>query len=82
MAEFAKGAASGAYDCDLGMVLPLSVEEIGPIEYAIKSVVENVDYWGRKAIVLRVDGELAIKLLADAIRAHRHDPTILEVKPR
>ena len=32
------------YDRDLGMVLPLSVEEKGPIEYAVKSVVENIEH--------------------------------------
>ena len=44
------------YDVALGMVLPLVVDEKGPIAYAIGSIIENIAHWGRKAIVLRVDG--------------------------
>ncbi|CAK0841766.1 unnamed protein product [Prorocentrum cordatum] len=70
------------YDQELGMVLALVVDEKGPIEYAIRSVTEYLGYWGRKAIILRVDGEPAIKALAEAIRIGRADPTVLEMKPR
>ena len=70
------------YDQELGTVLPLVVDEKGPIEYAIKSIVEYLRYWGRKAIVLRVDGEPAIKALAEAIQLQRAESTVLEMKPR
>lgn len=70
------------YDIELGMVLPLVVDEKGPIECAIRSVVETLSYWGRKAIVLRVDAEPAIKALAEAVQLARSDATVMEVKPR
>ncbi len=70
------------YDVELGMVLPAVVDEKGPIQYAIRSVIENLAYWGRKAIGLRVDGEPAFKALAEAIRIARAESTVIEVKPR
>jgi hypothetical protein len=70
------------YDVDLGMVLPVVVDEKGPIQYAIRSVCENLGHWGRKDIILRVDGEPAIKALAEAIRLARPESTVIEVKPR
>ena len=70
------------YDQELGMVLALVVDEKGPIDYAIRSVIEYLRHWGRNDIVLRVDGEPAIKALAEAIRLGRSESTVLEMKPR
>ena len=72
------------YDIDMGMILPLVADEKGPIEYVIKSVCENISWWGRIHIVLRVDGEPAIKALAEAIKVFRQKPppqeTVIEIK--
>ena len=51
------------YDVELGMMNPTVVGEEGPIQYSIRSACEHLTYWGRKAIILRVDGEPAIKAL-------------------
>ena len=74
--------ALDVYDVELGLILPVVVDDKGPIEYAIHSVIEYIGFWGRKDIVLRVDGEPAIKALAEAIQAARRDSTTLEIKPR
>ena len=66
----------------MGITLPISVREKGPIEYAIKSIVDNVADWGVKDVVLRTDGEPAITALAVAVRHARQFPTLLEQKPR
>ena len=31
------------YDVELGMVLPLVVDDKGPIQYAVRSVTENIN---------------------------------------
>jgi len=71
------------YDMELGMLLPLVADEKGPMEYVIKSVCESIAWWGRRGIVLRSDGDPAIKALAEAIKVFRKkDETVLELKPR
>ena len=59
------------YDMELGMLLPLVADEKGPMEYVIKSVCESIAWWGRRGIVLRSDGEPAIKALVEAIKVFR-----------
>ncbi|CAK0835832.1 unnamed protein product [Prorocentrum cordatum] len=47
------------YHQELGMVLALVVGEKGPIQCALRKVIEYLGHWGRKATVSRVDGEPA-----------------------
>eukprot|EP00974_Lingulodinium_polyedra_P045476 4360182-Lingulodinium_polyedra.AAC.1 len=46
---------------DMGLTLPIPAGDKGPIEYCIKAFCENVNEWGVKELILRVDGEPAIK---------------------
>eukprot|EP00971_Amphidinium_carterae_P248063 4925380-Amphidinium_carterae.1 len=62
--------------------MAVSVDEKGPLDYAISSVVETLHQWGCKKTVVRIDGEPAITALFNAVKAKRKEETVLELRPR
>jgi len=50
--------------------------------YATSRVLAGLDFFGRTEVLLVIDGEPAIKALADAVRILRDRKTLIEVVPR
>ena len=59
-----------------------NVLEKGTVEYGIKVLVQALQYWGRKRVVMSSDQENAITALARAAAAEREDETVIQVGPR
>ena len=68
-------------DIALGMIAAIRVEERGPATYVVSAVVERLRAWGRKKVVLRIDGEPATRALGVAIRYARIEETVIECRP-
>ena len=56
---------------DIGMMAAISVEEKGPATYVVSAMVGHLRAWGRKKVILRLDGEPAIRALGVAIQYAR-----------
>ena len=68
-------------DVALGMMAAISVEEKGPATSAV-SVVEHLRAWGRKKVIFRIVGELAIRALGVGIQYARREETVIECRPK
>jgi hypothetical protein len=70
-------------DQDSGAPWPTLVDQKGPFAmYATSRVLAGLDFFGRTEVLLVIDGEPAIKALADAVRILRDHKTLVEVVPR
>ena len=69
-------------DIALGMMAAISVEEKGPATHVMPAVVEHLRAWGRKKVVLRIDGEPAIRALGVAIQCAKSEESVIECRPR
>ena len=72
----------GMLDVALGMMAAISVEEKGPATYVVSAVVEHMRAWGRKKVILHIDGEPAMRALGVAIQHARSEETIIECRPK
>ena len=64
------------------MMAAISVEEKGHATYDVSVVVEHLRAWGRKKVVLRIDGESAIRALGMAIQYARSEETVIECRAK
>ena len=69
-------------DVALDMMAAISVEEKVPATYVVSAVVEHLRAWGLKKVILRIDGEPAIRALGVAIQHARSEETVIECRPK
>eukprot|EP00971_Amphidinium_carterae_P079080 1564619-Amphidinium_carterae.1 len=69
-------------DVNTGMIVSISCENKGATAHVVNTVCAALQNWGRKAIIMRSDGEPAIKALTKAIQTKREHTTVLEHSPR
>ena len=69
-------------DIALGMMAAISAEEKEPATYEVSAVVEHLRSWGRKKVILRIDGEPAIRALGVTIQYARSEETLIECRTK
>ncbi|CAK0835766.1 unnamed protein product, partial [Prorocentrum cordatum] len=69
-------------DFESSAIESASVMEKGTVEYGIKVLVQALQYWGRKRMVVSSGQENAITAPARAAAAARDEETVLQVGPR
>ncbi|CAK0792935.1 unnamed protein product [Prorocentrum cordatum] len=68
-------------DFDSSAIESANVMEKGAVDYGVKVLVQSLQYWGRKRVVVSSDQENAITALARAAAAARDEETVLQVGP-
>ena len=69
-------------DVALGMMAAISVEEREPATYVVSAVVEQLQAWGRRKVMFRIDGEPAIRALGVAIQHARTEENVIKCRPK
>ena len=64
-----------------GMIFARVVPHKGRCAYAVKSLAADVGALGYKQLVLKSDGEPAVPVLKEAVKAERHEQIVLESSP-